>query len=115
MRRKDTTPGSAGDKDRQDNADQPDPRDIYPDIGDVEELIEHAARRGARNALAELGLNDTNAPRDLRDLRNLLVSWRRIRKEAMNTVVTFGIRTALLVMFGIAAAVIYLTSYSNLK
>ncbi|XDZ66210.1 DUF6127 family protein [Alphaproteobacteria bacterium LSUCC0684] len=100
---------------KQNKGDQPDPMDIYPDIGDVEALIEHAARRGARNALAELGLNDTSAPQDIRDLRNLLVSWRRIRKEAYKTVVTFAIRVVLLIMFGIAVAVIYVSGVDSMK
>jgi len=95
--------------------DQHDPMDYYPDLGDVDALIEHAARRGARNALAELGLNDTTAPQDIRDLRNLLVSWRRIRKEAYNTVITFSIRAALLIMFGIAAAVIYYSGVDSMR
>jgi hypothetical protein len=95
--------------------DQHDPMDYYPDLGDVDALIEHAARRGARNALAELGLSDTTAPQDIRDLRNLLVSWRRIRKEAYNTVITFSIRAALLIMFGIAAAVIYYSGVDSMR
>ena len=37
-------------------------------------IIKQAAKRGARNALAEIGLDDQAACRDVRDLRELLTN-----------------------------------------
>ena len=68
---------------------------------DLDQLIESAARRGARLALAELGLEDARAPQDVRDLRNLLVSWRKIRKEAVNTVISLLVKALLILMIAV--------------
>ena len=58
-------------------------------------------RRGARLALAEIGLEDDYAPRDVRDLRNLLVSWRKIRQEAINTVISLLVKALLIFMIAV--------------
>ena len=68
---------------------------------DLDQLIESAARRGARLALAELGLEDARAPQDVRDLRNLLVNWRKIRKEAVNTVISLLVKALLIFMIAV--------------
>ena len=68
---------------------------------DLDQLIESAARRGARLALAELGLEDARSPQDVRDLRNLLVSWRKIRKEAVNTVISLLVKALLILMIAV--------------
>jgi len=59
------------------------PPPINPDEIDLNQMIERSAQRGARLALSELGLEDHQAPRDLRDLRNLLIAWRRIRRQVL--------------------------------
>ena len=74
---------------------------------DLNQIIEGAAKRGARLALSELGLEDNQAPRDIRDLRNLLISWRRIRREAINAMITFSIRALLFFMVAITALVLW--------
>lgn len=69
-------------------------------------IIKQAAKRGARNALAEIGLDDQAACRDVRDLRELLTNWRRIRREATRSLITFGVRAILIFMVLMAAFVI---------
>jgi hypothetical protein len=69
-------------------------------------IIEQAAKRGARNALAEIGLDDQAACLDVRDLRELLTNWRRIRREATRSLITFGVRAILIFMVLMAAFVI---------
>ena len=69
-------------------------------------IIEQAAKRGARKALAEIGLDDQAACRDVRDLRELLTNWRRIRREATRSLITVGVRGILIFMVLMAAFVI---------
>ena len=78
-----------------------------PDDIDLDELIELSARRGARLALAELGLDDDHAPGDVRDLRNLLFSWRKIRREAVNTVVSLLVKAFLIFMIAVLLVFFY--------
>ena len=74
---------------------------------DINDIIEKSARRGARNALAELGLEDAHAPRDLKDLRNLLTSWRKIRREAINTLVNLFVKALLIFMIAVLLVFFY--------
>jgi|LakMenEpi03Aug12_release.lakeMendotaPanAssembly.Ray.scaffolds.fasta_scaffold1991342_2 hypothetical protein len=48
-------------------------------------LLEQAAKRGAQQALAELGLHDRNAGEDMRDLRGLLDAWRTAKRTIGQT------------------------------
>ncbi len=67
---------------------------------DLDELLTHAAERGAERCLAHLGLENGHAARDIRELRDLLEAWRDARRTAWQTtikVVTTGILAALLV------------------
>ena len=73
---------------------------------DLEKLIEQAAKSGAKKALAELGLEDASAKKDLRDLRDLLASWQRIRQEASKSIIIFGVRAVLIFMLLMAAVII---------
>ena len=73
---------------------------------DLEKLIEQAAKSGAKKALAELGLDDASAKKDLRDLRDLLASWQRIRQEASKSIIIFGVRAVLIFMLLMAAVII---------
>lgn len=90
--------------------DDPDDRDpkVVPDILSLEHVLNEAARRGgeagaaagARAVLHELGLDDPGAARDLRELRDLLRSWRDAKRVAWRTIVRW-ITTIMLA--GIAA------------
>ena len=65
---------------------------------DFDELLAHAAERGAERVLAHLGLENGHAARDIRELRDLLEAWRDARRTAWQTtvkVITTGILAAL--------------------
>ena len=67
---------------------------------DFEDLLNHAAERGAECVLSHLGLENGHAARDIRDLRDLIEAWREARHTAWQTfirVLTTGILAALLV------------------
>ena len=67
---------------------------------DFDDLLERAAERGAERVLAQLGLENGHAARDIRELRCLIEAWRDARRTAWQTavkVVTTGILAALLV------------------
>lgn len=67
---------------------------------DFDELLAHAAERGAERVLSHLGLENGHAARDIRELRDLLEAWREARHTAWQTfvkVLTTGILAALLV------------------
>ena len=59
--------------------------------GEIRRLIDQAAEKGAACALRRVGLSDQDAGRDVRELRELLVAWRDIRKTARRTVVILRI------------------------
>ncbi len=67
---------------------------------DFDELLAHAAERGAERVLAHLGLENGHAACDIRELRDLLEAWRDARRTAWQTtvkVITTGLLAALLV------------------
>lgn len=57
----------------------------------LEILLERAAKRGAQEALAQVGLHDDDAGHDIRDLRHLLDSWRDLKGTASRTVIKWFI------------------------
>lgn len=66
----------------------------------VRAMIELAAEVGARKALADLGLHDDDAGKDVQELRGLLDAWRSAKKAAWDTtvkLVTTGILALLAV------------------
>ena len=70
------------------------PRDEF------EELLERAAERGARYALADVGLDGPEAAHDIRELRGLLDAFNEAKKTAVLTIVKIlvtGMVMALLV------------------
>lgn len=65
---------------------------------DLEELMVTASKRGARQALEELGLHDEGAGDDIRQLRGVLNGWRTTKTTAWKTFV--GLMTkAVIVIF----------------
>ena len=50
---------------------------------ELDDLVEAAAERGARKALAQVGLADDKAPIDMRQLRDLLGMYRVVRNSAL--------------------------------
>ncbi|WLQ13321.1 DUF6127 family protein [Hahella aquimaris] len=67
---------------------------------ELDELLDHAAEKGALRVLSHLGLENGHAARDIRELRDLLEAWRDARRTAWRTLVkamTTGLLAALLV------------------
>ncbi|GAB4387208.1 DUF6127 family protein [Albidovulum sp.] len=92
---------------------EPDPHPVvsvpHPDPGSLsgaglEDLLHVAAARGARQALAEIGLDNGEAREDIRELRSLLAALRLARQTAWQTavkIVTTAFVLALLAWAGI--------------
>ena len=72
----------------------------------LDALIEKAAQRGAKAALESIGLHDDKAGADVRDLRQLLTSWREARTTITRTV-TQVVTTAILAV--LAAGLLFKT------
>ena len=53
---------------------------------EVEEMLDRAARRGAKEALRSIGLLDDDAHKDITEMRGLLEAWRDTRKSIWSTV-----------------------------
>ncbi len=58
---------------------------LTPD--DLEEMLDNAARRGAKEALRSIGLLDDDAAKDIIEMRSLLEAWRDTRRSVWSTVV----------------------------
>ena len=54
---------------------------------EMEAMIERAAAAGARKALREVGLSDEDANSDVKELRNLLDSFRSAKRTVGKTLV----------------------------
>ena len=74
---------------------------------ELEAMLDRAAKRGAAEALRELGLQDDDAASDLREMRSLLDAWRLTKKSIWSTTVKMGtvavltfIATAVWMTFG---------------
>jgi predicted PurR-regulated permease PerM len=65
---------------------------------ELEAMMTHAAKKGAQEALANLGLDDENAEQNIRDLRQFIKSLNAIRESALRAVVN-GIINGLLIAF----------------
>jgi hypothetical protein len=66
---------------------------------DFDDLLNRAAERGARRALADVGLDGDDAAHDIRELRNLLDAFNAAKHTAWQTVIkmiTTGFVLALL-------------------
>jgi hypothetical protein len=65
---------------------------------EVEAMLDRAARKGAKQALQDIGLSDQEAYGDMREIRNLLDAWRATKQTVGQTVakvLTTAILTAL--------------------
>ena len=66
--------------------DRADVRDVVLSQHQMHVLLRDAAKEGSKEALAELGLENGEARRDMDDLRGLAKSLRTIRSTAFTTV-----------------------------
>jgi hypothetical protein len=76
--------------------------DIQLTTEELEAMLDRAASRGAKQALASIGLLDDNAHKDVTEMRSLLEAWRDTRRSIWSTVIRIS-TTAILVF--IAGAV----------
>ena len=60
-------------------------------------MLHEAAEHGATNALKKIGLSDDDAIHDVRELRNLLDSWRSTKTQVWKT--TIGVVTVAILGF----------------
>jgi 2-iminoacetate synthase ThiH len=72
---------------------------------ELEEMLDRAARKGAKEALASIGLLDDSAQKDIVEMRSLLEAWRDTRKSIWTTAIKV---TTVAVLTFIAGAV-YMT------
>ena len=54
---------------------------------DFEELLDRAAERGAKRALADVGLDGDDAAHDIRELRGLLDAFNTAKHTAWQTII----------------------------
>jgi hypothetical protein len=69
---------------------------------ELEIILDRSAKRGAKLVLRELGLHDESAAEDIREVRNLLTTWRQTRLSIWNTFVKI---TTIAIFSFVAAAV----------
>lgn len=81
------------------------PRDEF------EELLERAAERGARHALADVGLDGEDAAHDIRELRGLLEAYNTAKHTAWQTVIKMVTTGFLLAL--VAGAIIKLKVFGG--
>lgn len=62
---------------------------------EIEAMIDRAAKRGAKEALRDIGLSDESAYADVKEIRSLLDAW-RATKRTVGEVVTRVITTVIL-------------------
>jgi hypothetical protein len=73
------------------------------DLVTLRALIEEASELGASRALSRLGLEDDSAPKDMAELRELLVAWRDAKASARKAAIGWIVRMGLaLLLIGLA-------------
>jgi len=77
---------------------------------ELEAMLQRAAEAGAKKALRDVGLSDDNAIHDVREVRDLLDSWRSVKRTAGKTITQ--IITTLILGFIIAGTAA--SSYFNI-
>lgn len=53
----------------------------------IKALVEEASENGAQRAMSSMGLSDPQAIGDIHELRQLLMSWRDVRRVARRAVI----------------------------
>ncbi len=78
--------------------------------GQIDHLIKQSAKRGARLALDELGLDDDKAAQDLKDLRLFLCRWRGIRGQVIAVAIKVMVHIFIVAMIATATAFLWISS-----
>ena len=71
---------------------------------ELELMLDRAAKKGAREALKDIGLCDGDAYGDMREIRSLLDAWRDTKRTVGQTAAKFFTMTLL----GLIAAGVYM-------
>ena len=66
------------------------------DNKELKALLKQAAKDGAREALSEVGLDGENAQEDIKELRNLIDSWRSAKKTMGQTALKIATSSVLI-------------------
>ena len=74
--------------------------DIKLSSDELEEMLDRAARRGAKEALRSIGLLDDDAHKDITEMRSLLEAWRDTRKSVWTTVIRITTTAVLVFIAG---------------
>ena len=56
----------------------------------IEAMLDRAAKKGAAEALREIGLQDEDAASDIKEMRGLLDAWRLTKRSVWATTVKMG-------------------------
>lgn len=64
----------------------------------IEAMLNRAAEYGAKKALSDIGLHDDDAADDVRELRNLIDTWRDTKRTAWKTFISWGVKGLLLAL-----------------
>lgn len=73
------------------------------DLVTLRAIVEEAGELGARRVLAQLGLDDAGARKDIGELRELLTAWRDAKRSALKAAFSWlGRMLAAAVLVGLA-------------
>lgn len=67
---------------------------------ELEDMLDRAAKRGATQALAAIGLHDDTAAKDIHEMRSLLDAWRDTRRSIWSTVIRISTASVLIFIAG---------------
>lgn len=71
---------------------------------ELEIMLDKAAKRGAREALRDIGLLDEDARDDVKEIRSLLEAWRDTKKAVGQTIA----KALTMAILGLVAAGVYM-------
>lgn len=71
---------------------------------EIEILIDRAAKRGAKEALRDIGLCDADAYDDMKEIRHLLDAWRDTKRTVGQTIA----RALTMALLAVLAAGVYM-------
>lgn len=70
----------------------------------LDDLLTAAAEKGAKRALASVGLDDKHAAQDVQDLREVMKSWRAVKNTILHSILIGIGRLATLLVVAVLAA-----------
>lgn len=67
---------------------------------ELKSILREAAEWGAKRALADIGLHDDEAGSDVKELRDLLETWRDAKRTALRTAISWMTKGFLILIIG---------------